>query len=238
MRELCLLRDAYCVFPGCRRDSRVLRPRPHHRLHPDRPRADHPVRRTHSTWRRCAGPITGSRPSPPGTTNASTTAPTSGPARPATSTKCTRSAAAHHEEPDAPATPASPSRGQGMPGHRIRGFETLADAHSSTTDNSDDRLSKPSIRNHRISSPSDRKPSEGVGTPPQPQRTTTTHPVNFESRPDPPRATSPEWARPRRACRRPRRRSRRRRWGRVRPRRLPRRPRRPRCTKPGVVRRH
>ena len=22
MRELCLLRDAYCVFPGCRRDSR------------------------------------------------------------------------------------------------------------------------------------------------------------------------------------------------------------------------
>ena len=37
----------------------------------------------------CAGPITGSRPSPPGTTNASTTAPTSGPAPPDTSTKST-----------------------------------------------------------------------------------------------------------------------------------------------------
>ena len=54
------------------------------------PTADHPVRPTHSTWRRCAGPITGSRPSPPGTTNASTTAPTPGPHPPDTSTKSTR----------------------------------------------------------------------------------------------------------------------------------------------------
>ena len=44
------------------------------------PRADRRARPTRSTWRRCAGPTTGSRPSPPGTTNAATTAPTPGPA--------------------------------------------------------------------------------------------------------------------------------------------------------------
>ena len=48
MRELCLLRDAHCVFPGCRTRLPRLRPRPHHRLHPHRPTADHPARRTHS----------------------------------------------------------------------------------------------------------------------------------------------------------------------------------------------
>ena len=63
MREQVVLRDAHCVFPGCRRDSRSCD-------------LDHitpyiamedggPPGQTHpETSRRCAGPITGSRPTP------------------------------------------------------------------------------------------------------------------------------------------------------------------------------
>ena len=50
----------------------LLRPRPHRSLHPDgRRRPTGPDERPR-TWRRCAGPITGSRPIRPGTTSAST----------------------------------------------------------------------------------------------------------------------------------------------------------------------
>ena len=103
MREHVVLRDAHCVFPGCRRDSRGLRPRPHHPLRPPRRRRTtrpDPARRIS---RPCAGPITGSRPTPPGTTNAWTTAAIPGPRPPATSTTSTPPPAGHPtEEPDAP----------------------------------------------------------------------------------------------------------------------------------------
>ncbi len=93
-----------------------LRPRPHHPLHPDgrrwTTRPDHP-RTSHP----CAGATTGSRPTPPGTTNASTTTNQgiySGPHPPVTSTRSPRSHGAHHhEEPDAPPprpTPAGATR--------------------------------------------------------------------------------------------------------------------------------
>ena len=129
MRELCLLRDAHCVFPGCRRDSRgcdldhitaylpIEDGGPPGQTHPGNLA---PLCRTHhrmktfTTWdykRLDDGTYVW-------------TSPDRTPVRSAS-----RSAAAHPEEPEAPATPASPSRGHTHavsrkpapiePGHRL-----------------------------------------------------------------------------------------------------------------------
>ena len=104
-------RDARALRPA-RRPLRLprlptrlpdLRPRPHHPLHPHGRR-----RTTRSDPSRQPGTvvparITGSRPTPPGTTNPSTTAATPGPHPPATSTTSIPPRVVHrHEEPDAP----------------------------------------------------------------------------------------------------------------------------------------
>ncbi len=66
-------------------------------------KADHPARPTRAISRHCAGPTTGSRPTPPGTTNASTRRHLRMDAPTGTSTKSTRSPGVrHHEESDAP----------------------------------------------------------------------------------------------------------------------------------------
>ena len=63
-----------------------LRPRPHHRIRPRSRTADHPARPTPETSHPSVAPTTASRPTPLGTTNASTTAVMSGPRPPGTST--------------------------------------------------------------------------------------------------------------------------------------------------------
>ena len=81
MRETVILRDAHCVFPGCPIDARScdldhLTPY----LPPDDGGPPGPDQRQR-TSPACADGTTGSRPSPPGPTNASPTATTSGPTR-------------------------------------------------------------------------------------------------------------------------------------------------------------
>ncbi len=62
-------------------------------------RAGRRARRIRGIWRRCAGPITGSRPTPPGTTPASTTVAMHGPHRPDSTTTSRPATAAHPRDP-------------------------------------------------------------------------------------------------------------------------------------------
>ncbi len=62
-------------------------------------RAGPRARRIRGIWRRCVGPITGSRPTPPGTTPASTTAAMRGPHRPGSTTTSRPATAAHPPDP-------------------------------------------------------------------------------------------------------------------------------------------
>ena len=126
----CVLRDAHCVFPGCRRDSRAC-DLDHITAYIPMTDGGPPGQTTPAISRPCADATTGSRPTPPGTTNAldghgtyTWTAPTGH-----QYDRPPRHAAAHPtEEPDAP-TP-RPTQ----PGTRSPARGDIATDHGETPD--------------------------------------------------------------------------------------------------------
>ena len=101
IREHVLLRDRTCVFPWCTRPARGcdvdhITPYDHTADAEGRPQ---PGPTTTTTWRRCAGSTTASRPTPPGATTWSSPASSSGPAPTATASDATTPAAPHSTHP-------------------------------------------------------------------------------------------------------------------------------------------
>ena len=174
MRELCLLRDAYCVFPGCRRDSRGCD-------------LDH-----------ITAYIPMSDGGPPGQTTPLNLAPsvpdpspdqdlhrlglqtprrrhaTSGPAPPDTSTKCTRLS---RRPPTKNLTPPPPRPAPAGATRHARARPVVSRRSLALTPQPPNDHDRPDAAHRRAAA------TTGVGTPAQPQPRRPRHPVNQGARP-------------------------------------------------------